>query len=623
MTLYIGGHFAKVKSSAGVRRVLNHNMRASKAGCSKVIPEKAGQNIIEVIQDYKTVRSQVKKAKSTAVDLLDLVVYVSHEAKIDMSEFHSEMKALASKKYGLGLVSVCTHDDEKSLHAHISFVPLYKKEDGSMGLSARRYLGEREDLSRLQSELGQLGRKWGLVRGESAVLTQSKHETVGTRRAKLSRVRLDKEPDPVPATVPLLAGRKVAEDYREQAAAAVRFANAARLAACDAEADAAKLKKEKESQARKIAQLDEENRRLRAATDALRALDLVHVMQSLGYEIEKVEGKETVFKTSDGHVSINREAHIFSCDWSKGGRGALDLVMQVEKVDYATARNILETRMGEGAGVRATLADVKSVPALTLSVDDEIAARAAPVEDSSKVREYLIGRGIDAKLVDAAIAKKRIWQNQYGACCFETRDERGNRSGCIVRATRGGFKQTVGKVGQGFKIKLGVGLDPLHIVCESPVDALSTATLIRREGWPVSDAVVIHGLGGAQSLPDSLNDPKTIAFFDADPAGKRGSRKCLYAPPRAVSRVLPYGAFVAASKPIKDYNEILSQGIEKAKLAWLYAIKFLESRLKGLPAPELLTEKDAQNLENYKTAAQIRDSKNRKNREIGKPPKMG
>ena len=169
---------------------------------------------------------------------------------------------------------------------------------------------------------------------------------------------------------------------------------------------------------------------------------------------------------------------------------------------------------------------------------------------------------------------------------------------------------------------MGVGLDPVHIVCESPIDALSVATLIRREGWPVSDGVIVHGLGGAQSLPDSLNDSKTVAFFDADPAGKRGSRKCLYAPPRAVSRVSPCGAFVA-DKPIKDYNEILFQGIEKAKLAWLYTIKFLESRLKGLPAPELLTEKDAQNLENYKTAAQIKDSKKSKNREIGKPPKMG
>lgn len=622
---YIQGHVRKFKGSA-VRQILNHNYRESNYSRDVIHPGKEGNVLISKIGDYNTIRGCVQGRKNS-VDMLDLVVSVSDDSGIPIKEFHADLTAWAQKKY-VGLVSVCTHGDERTLHSHISLVPLVKdKKSGKVRLSARDVLGNRSDLSRLQTELGQVGRRWGLVRGESATLTKAAHETVGVRRAKLSRVPLVGIPDPVPEKVGLLSGRKAAEEYRAKAAQAVELGNRALLAARDADETAEKLKKEKAAQAREIARLRDENARLKEATAALRALDLVDVMQSLGYEIDKVEGKETVFKTASGHVSINRQEHIFSCDWSRGGRGAIDLVMQVESVDYVRAREILETRVGSGAALRATVEDARNMPPVKkLTLDEEIALRATPMPSADRAREYLIQRGIDEYFVDAGIKAGRIWENQHGAVCFACLDANNRQTGCMIRATRGAFKQTLGKVSRGLKLRIGnrAGeFPPVQVVCESPIDALSVASLGKQYGWPLSDSAAIYGLGGVNTLPADLDRPGVISFFDADEAGKRGSKKCLYVPPRALSRVLPSGAFVESSDPVKDWNDVLRLGAERAKIVWDYTMKLIHSKVLGTPAPELLTEKDAQNLENYKTATQIRDSKNRKNQEIGKPPKMG
>lgn len=621
---YIQGHVRKFKGSA-VRQILNHNYRESNYSRDVIHPGKEGNVVVTKIGDYAMIRGRVQGRKNS-VDMLDLVVSVSDDTGIPINEFHSDLTAWAKRKYGPGLVSVATHGDERTLHSHISLVPIVQDQSGKLRLSAREVLGNRASLSRLQSELGQVGRRWGLVRGESATLTKAAHETVGVRRAKLSRVPLVGIPDPVPEKVGLLDGRKAAEEYRAKAAQAIELGNRALLAARDADENAEKLKKEKAAQAREIARLRDENARLKEATAALRALDLVDVMQSLGYEIDKVEGKETVFKTASGHVSINRQEHIFSCDWSRGGRGAIDLVMQVEAVDYVRAREILETRVGSGAALRATVEDARMQPPVKkLTLDEEIALRATPMPSADRAREYLIQRGIDQYFVDAGIKAGRIWENQHGAVCFACLDANNRQTGCMIRATRGAFKQTLGKVSRGLKLRIGKDGEypPLQVVCESPIDALSVASLGKQYGWPLSDSAVIYGLGGVNTLPADLDRPGVISFFDADPAGKRGSKKCLYTPPRALSRVLPSGAFVESSDPVKDWNDVLRLGAERAKIVWDYAMKLIESKILGTPAPELLTEKDAQYLENYKTAAQIKDSKKSKNQDFRVGPKIG
>lgn len=618
---YIQGHIRKFKG-AGVNQILNHNFRESNFSRDVIHPDKAGNVIVQKIGDYSKIRGSVTGRKNS-VDMLDLVVSVSDDSGIPIKEFHADLTAWAQKKY-VGLVSVCTHGDERTLHSHISLVPLVKdKKSGKVRLSARDVLGNRSDLSRLQSELGQIGRKWGLVRGESATITKSEHETVGQRRAKLAKVPLERMPDEIPEKLGLLDGRKVAEQYRAKAAEAVETANRLMLRARDESETAAKLKKEKAAQSKELARLKAENERLREATAALRALDLVQVLQALGYEVDRVEGRETIFNTGQGHISINSDEHIFSCDWSKGGRGAIDLVMMVEQVDYSKAREILETVMGDGAAIRATVADVRSMPVKKLSIEEEIAVRATPMPDSSIARDYLVKRGIAAGLVDKLIESGRIWQNQFGGVCFPTSDANNNRTGCMIRSTSSPWKNTVGKISEGFKIRYGKDPNPLRIVCESPIDALSVATLAK--GWNLTDSLVIHGLGGATTLPESLNNDQVISCFDADRAGKSGSKNCLYVPPRVVSRVLPNGAFVADSRQVKDYNELLSLGIEKVRLSWSYIVQCITNKLCRMPPPVLLTEDQAEKktkpsfvdqalagIENpygYKSATEIRDGK--------------
>lgn len=604
---YIQGHIRKIKSAGACAKVLNHNFRENEFSRSVIDPAKAGNVVIDKIADFSEVRGKVA-GRADSVDMLDLVVSVSDDTGIPINEFHSAIKSFAQKRYGLGLVSVSTHGDERTLHSHISFVPLVMS-GGKLKLSAKLVMGKKSDLSQLQSELGQLGRKWGLVRGESATVTKSKHETVASRRAKLQAFERLPDPEPVPEKVGLLDGKRVAEEYRDRAAQAIALANASRIAAIDAAAQAEKLKKEKAKQAKELLRLREENDRMKRETAKLRDLDLLSVMDALQYVPDRTEGAETIYQTGLGKLSINAAKHIFSVDWEggKGGRGAIDLVRAVEGCGFKEACQILQNAVGVEGIRRARVAAIESHPVPPISLADEIEIRCAPMPYTNRVERYLCNdRLIDPEIVGLLVKNGVIWQNKHGAAAFEfvSSEQNGERCGCAVRGTFGStFKQTIGRVGDGFVLNLGdtQQRDTSIIVCESPIDALSVATLIKRYGWHTTAR--IHGLGGCGTLPKHLNRADVISAFDSDATGDKASGLCSRLRPLAVEK-LETGEFVESTREIKDWNDVLKLGADRARIIWEFATKTLLHLIHGAPAPIIIGKHTARAIGLEKTARQ-------------------
>ena len=202
--------------------------------------------------------------------------------------------------------------------------------------------------------------------------------------------------------------------------------------------------------------------------------------------------------------------------------------------------------------------------------------------DSRPAREYLIGRGIAAKLVDDLIARRVVLLNRLRGtdyCCFALRDRTGKLCGLFNRKIEG--------PGSRERFLLGVqqvfctdwdqvAKAPKITICEAVIDALSVQTLDK-------DACVIAVPGTSFDLAHLTMLPHTACLvnaFDADDAGKlAGKRLERYFPRCKITRYKLLGAH--------DVNEMLCSRRKTDRSAKLSSQDRVEIALSDKPSRQL------------------------------------
>ncbi len=181
---------------------------------------------------------------------------------------------------------------------------------------------------------------------------------------------------------------------------------------------------------------------------------------------------------------------------------------------------------------------------------------------------YLQGRGIDPELIGECIKAGTLYESRrYQNCVFVGRDIEGRARSACLRGTRDNFRREV----EGSDKRYGFCL-PAHdadcprlAVAESPIDALSLATLVKMSGgnWRDSHYLSLGGTGPRamiQFLHDHPHITQVSLCLDNDKAGMEGMERLEQAI-RENSELSQRITLIYHNPPSvehgKDYNEFL------------------------------------------------------------------
>jgi hypothetical protein len=267
-------------------------------------------------------------------------------------------------------------------------------------------------------------------------------------------------------------------------------------------------------------------------------------------------------KWRDGDHIISISGPLFM-DWlaDAGGRGAIDLVMHVQRVEFKEA---VEWLSGLDFSQRPAQATGSAQ-----AKDSEPRALEMP-EDSPRrwdaVREYLVERRkLPAVLVDRLHERELVYADVYQNGVFVRHSlqarswQRGEVVGASLRGTWGENNPFHGLApgsarDQGW-FWIGTGQGPVQrvLLVESPIDAMSLAMLDRAQRGPegVSIYLSTDGSGGVpvEALKAVLQSGGLVAVaFDADVAGEVMAWRVAQQVP-GIERMTPNQG--------KDWNEAL------------------------------------------------------------------
>ena len=181
---------------------------------------------------------------------------------------------------------------------------------------------------------------------------------------------------------------------------------------------------------------------------------------------------------------------------------------------------------------------------------------------------YLQGRGIHPELLQTCIQAGTLYESQkYQNCVFVGRDPTGRARFACLRGTRDNFRIDAEGSDKRYNFSL-LAADPKCsrlAVAESPIDALSLATLVKLSGGEWRDSHYLS-LGGTapramlQFLHDHPHVTQLSLCLDNDKAGMEGMER-LEAAIRDVPELAQRVKLIYHNPPPaehgKDYNEFL------------------------------------------------------------------
>ncbi len=477
------------------------------------------------------------------------------------------------------VVAAVLHRDEITPHVQAVVVPIDERDH----LNAKNWTGGREKLGALQDSYARAMEPLGLERGVRGSVAD--HQTVKEFYAKIE------EPTPAPEIVRQhleveRPGRIVGNPERwaseQQERIAERLApvvDAALVKATHYEQQAAKAEANIVVLQGQVREVLRERDTLRDDYKALaaqvRAVPLETVIERLGGVQDRYDAHK--YRLDGEHISIT-DARFYNHDRQQGGGGAIDLVMHTAGYDYREAIAYLRDTHGADAAISAATwhsARASQAHAQEIVEHAERPAFRAPTPDEgrwSQVRNYLVEqRVLPAALVDDLHARGTIYAEHRANAVFLRMNEEGLAVGASLRGTapgsefkglalgsrreEGHFAFTVGQPAPYMAVQY-------HIV-ESPIDALSRAALIQREG--VRGEYHFISTDGHGEIPRRHIDEGLAARglvhcgFDNDKGGATLWERVKEAYPRAEALVRerpPSGA--------KDWNDALRTAHERA-----------------------------------------------------------
>ena len=240
-----------------------------------------------------------------------------------------------------------------------------------------------------------------------------------------------------------------------------------------------------------------------------------------------------------------------------GGRTALDYLIKVRGMDFTKAVETL-------SGSRAPPPQERPAPPTTQKPFKLPKASRFP----SAVLSYLQGRGIHPELIGACIEAGTLYESRkYQNCVFVGRDPTGRARSASLRGTRDRFRLDVEGSDKRYSFSL-LAADPACprlAVAESPIDALSLATLVKLSGgnWRDSHYLSLGGTAPRAMLQFLYDHPNVIQVslcLDNDKAGIVGMERLeqtIQEDPELAQRVKLIYRNPPPAEFGKDYNEFL------------------------------------------------------------------
>ncbi|MCC0178523.1 plasmid recombination protein [Waterburya agarophytonicola K14] len=441
-----------------------------------------------------------------------------------LADFRTAVHSWLDNEYGDRIVRAELHLDESTPHVHAYLVPL----DERGKLNCRGIFGGRQKLSQFQDSYANALSPLGLERGIRG--SRARHTTVKQYYAAVTKtpdLTLDQE-----TIQHQLADRLRVIKEKEQALVT------AKLLSRDNEALQQRLKQAEIKIKTQNRELTNWKNKYADIANQVRDLPLKDVVYELGLEPDPLDKH----KWQNEHHIINITGSKFF-DWkhSKGGGGAIDLVMHINECDYKQSVAWLGDRFGESATIEA--ADYKTREIIKTEPVPEFTP---PVPEQSKwlsVRKYLTRtRKLPSSLVDSLHQQGLIYADKNHNAVFIRRAlDEPKITGASLRGTAGDDNTFKG-LAKGSKRNEGwfyfergeQSKDPVRrvVLVESPIDAMSLAVLERTD----SKKTLYLSTDGAGQVPtEYLKDIKDLVIaFDRDRSGREMAERVIEQLPDAV-----------------------------------------------------------------------------------------
>ncbi|HEX9060013.1 MAG TPA: DUF3991 and TOPRIM domain-containing protein [Clostridia bacterium] len=200
------------------------------------------------------------------------------------------------------------------------------------------------------------------------------------------------------------------------------------------------------------------------------SVNLLDLARQYGFQLEK-GGRKAMHAKKSGGLYIFKESNRFY-HWTADEKGGpIDFVMKYGSATYQEAVAMLLGERYE-SHIRESVAYIKEEKGAVILPDK--------AENFKRSYWYLISiRGIDPQIVSALMNEKKIYQEaKCGNCVFVGYDETGTAKYCSMRGTYGDkpFKMDAVNSDKSYPFAIE-GKGNILFVCESPIDAMSHATL--------------------------------------------------------------------------------------------------------------------------------------------------
>ncbi|MHC5712392.1 MAG: MobV family relaxase [Nostoc sp.] len=487
-----------------------------------------------------------------------------------MQQWASASRDWLAQNYGSKCVRAELHLDESTPHIHAYIVPVNEKTGrvshdamfGGRGGQGRIKLSKLQDS--YATALAPLGIERG-VKGSKATHTKVKEYYQAVNSEPLTAVITNNQLAPTPFESARSYVARIQSDDQFQAInhqLADRSFMAERLERAEQRARAS----EKERQ-----QLEKRVRELELKTQQLRDLPLEDVAWELGLNHDHERWK------GHGHI-INIDGskfYDFSPEHSKGGGGAIDLVMHVNSCNFRQAIAWLHERFGEAGAERAALAHALKMTTEIIQSEPRPQFQLR-VEDKANwpgVEHYLTQkRGLPQDFVQLLHSTGLVYADDQQNAVFVMRNLDGQPSGAFLRGTRGevgaaastalnfgGENNSFKGYEKGTKRREGwfhfhLGGQPTDavekvVLLKSPIDAISFAMLEYQVQGAPKTRTLYMAVDNPNSLPvERLHHiPNVQVAFDTDDAGDAAAR--------AVKELLPQAKRLKSKS--SDWNQQL------------------------------------------------------------------
>ena len=289
--------------------------------------------------------------------------------------------------------------------------------------------------------------------------------------------------------------------------------------------------------------------------------DLLSYLQTYEpQELRRCGGSEYRTVTHDSLKISNGKWHWHSR--GIGGKTALDYLIKVRGMGFVSAVELLCGERGAAVWEKPRPEPEARQPKPFSLPEGNRCGRA--------MVSYLQGRGIDADIISQCIPTRNQYESlRYQDSLFVGRDLEGKARYAFLRGTYGNFKMDVEGSDKryGFCLPASDKESPFLAVAESPIDALSVATLLKLQGEDFGKNHYLS-LGGTapRALLRFLHEHQAVTCIslclDNDRAGLLGMEKIREA--LREDAVLSRRIQVIADNPPpavcgKDYNELLRQ----------------------------------------------------------------